>query len=284
MLARWRALHQPDNGDRWTILILRDAFRGIRRFDHFHHDLGVARNLLADRLAKRARTRHERRRSVDPGCYLRLTPGSPACRRTRAFPCVREPGDVLAEGVHPAHPAVQRHLRRLHVCYVAGACAVAVHVDRRGPIGGPRRCAQRMPRGRCSRWASDPRAATRSPAHGCANAGTTRPCTTWREVVLMHAIGRIAYHGHIDNVQASWVKIGVDGVRQLLQACGNDLGGTLHLPCRRRHPRTRQDSGRTGRPRRSPGPSTRAADHALRHTGRTPSCTRGIGRKAAVDK
>ncbi len=39
-------------GDRWTILILRDAFRGVRRFDHFHRDLGVARNLLADRLAK----------------------------------------------------------------------------------------------------------------------------------------------------------------------------------------------------------------------------------------
>jgi DNA-binding HxlR family transcriptional regulator len=39
-------------GDRWSILILRDAFRGIRRFDHFHRDLGVARNLLADRLAK----------------------------------------------------------------------------------------------------------------------------------------------------------------------------------------------------------------------------------------
>lgn len=39
-------------GDRWTILILRDAFRGIRRFEHFHEDLGVARNLLSDRLSK----------------------------------------------------------------------------------------------------------------------------------------------------------------------------------------------------------------------------------------
>jgi DNA-binding HxlR family transcriptional regulator len=39
-------------GDRWTILILRDTFRGICRFDHFHRDLGVARNLLSDRLAK----------------------------------------------------------------------------------------------------------------------------------------------------------------------------------------------------------------------------------------
>ena len=50
---------------------------------------------------------------------------------------------------------------------------------------------------------------------------------TWREVVLMHAVGRIAYHGFIDNIQASWVKLGVSGVRQLLQAGVNDLGGTL---------------------------------------------------------
>ena len=50
---------------------------------------------------------------------------------------------------------------------------------------------------------------------------------TWRETVLMHAVGRIAYHGQIDNIQASWVKLGVDGARQLLQAGVNDLGGTL---------------------------------------------------------
>lgn len=39
-------------GDRWTILVLRDAFRGIRRFDQLQADLGVARNVLADRLAR----------------------------------------------------------------------------------------------------------------------------------------------------------------------------------------------------------------------------------------
>jgi DNA-binding HxlR family transcriptional regulator len=39
-------------GDRWTLLILRDAFRGIRRFDEFQHDLGIARNLLTDRLGR----------------------------------------------------------------------------------------------------------------------------------------------------------------------------------------------------------------------------------------
>ena len=50
---------------------------------------------------------------------------------------------------------------------------------------------------------------------------------TFREVVLMHAIGRIAYGELIPNIQASWVKIGVEGVRQLLQAGVNDLGGTL---------------------------------------------------------
>ena len=39
-------------GDRWSLLIIRDAFYGVRRFDDFRKDLGVARNILADRLAK----------------------------------------------------------------------------------------------------------------------------------------------------------------------------------------------------------------------------------------
>jgi len=50
---------------------------------------------------------------------------------------------------------------------------------------------------------------------------------TFRETLLMHAVARIAYHGLIDNIQASWVKIGFDGVRQLLRSGVNDLGGTL---------------------------------------------------------
>ena len=50
---------------------------------------------------------------------------------------------------------------------------------------------------------------------------------TFRETLLMHAVGRLAYAGQIDNIQASWVKIGIDGVRQLLRAGVNDLGGTL---------------------------------------------------------
>ena len=50
---------------------------------------------------------------------------------------------------------------------------------------------------------------------------------TFREAVLMHAVGRIAYRGWIDNIQASWVKLGPDAIPQLLAAGCNDLGGTL---------------------------------------------------------
>lgn len=39
-------------GDRWSLLILRDAFRGVRRFGEFQDDLGIAKNLLSDRLKK----------------------------------------------------------------------------------------------------------------------------------------------------------------------------------------------------------------------------------------
>jgi FO synthase len=57
--------------------------------------------------------------------------------------------------------------------------------------------------------------------------GQARRGPTFRETVLMHAVARIAYRGLIDNVQASWVKIGLDGAAQLLHAGVNDLGGTL---------------------------------------------------------
>lgn len=39
-------------GDRWTFMILRDAFSGVRRFDQFQQRLGISRPLLAERLAR----------------------------------------------------------------------------------------------------------------------------------------------------------------------------------------------------------------------------------------
>ena len=57
--------------------------------------------------------------------------------------------------------------------------------------------------------------------------GKSRPGPTWDEVVLVHAVGRIALDGLIDNIQASWVKLGLSGGARLLDAGCNDLGGTL---------------------------------------------------------
>src|SRR5438105_15733691 len=37
-------------GERWTLLIIRDAFLGLRRFEQFQDSLGIARNVLTDRL------------------------------------------------------------------------------------------------------------------------------------------------------------------------------------------------------------------------------------------
>ncbi|HHK9552782.1 MULTISPECIES: winged helix-turn-helix transcriptional regulator [Enterobacter] len=39
-------------GDRWSLLIVRNAFDGMTRFGDFQHSLGVARNILSDRLRK----------------------------------------------------------------------------------------------------------------------------------------------------------------------------------------------------------------------------------------
>jgi len=39
-------------GDRWTMLVIRDAFHGARRFEELQDRLGIARNVLSDRLAR----------------------------------------------------------------------------------------------------------------------------------------------------------------------------------------------------------------------------------------
>ena len=57
--------------------------------------------------------------------------------------------------------------------------------------------------------------------------GRARRGPTFRESVLMHAVGRLALHPWITNIQASWVKLGVAGAQAALRAGANDLGGTL---------------------------------------------------------
>ncbi|MDQ1289097.1 MAG: synthase [Actinomycetota bacterium] len=58
-------------------------------------------------------------------------------------------------------------------------------------------------------------------------AGVSRPGPTSRENLVVHALARILLHGLVDNIQTSWVKLGVDGTRAMLRAGCNDVGGTL---------------------------------------------------------
>jgi FO synthase len=57
--------------------------------------------------------------------------------------------------------------------------------------------------------------------------GNSRKGPTFRESALMHAVARIVLHTQIHNIQASWVKLGEQGVVAAMSAGANDLGGTL---------------------------------------------------------
>jgi FO synthase len=58
-------------------------------------------------------------------------------------------------------------------------------------------------------------------------AGVARPGPTLRDNLAVHAMARIMLHGRIDHIQTSWVKLGVEGTRMMLQSGCDDLGGTL---------------------------------------------------------
>ena len=57
--------------------------------------------------------------------------------------------------------------------------------------------------------------------------GVARSGPTFREALLIHAVARLGLHPWITNIQASWVKLGLDGAAAALRAGCNDLGGTL---------------------------------------------------------
>ena len=57
--------------------------------------------------------------------------------------------------------------------------------------------------------------------------GQARPGPTWREALGVHAVARLVLHPLIPNIQASWVKLGPQGVLACLKAGANDFGGTL---------------------------------------------------------
>ena len=101
-------------GERWTLLIIRDAFLGLRRFDQFQESLGIARNVLTDRLNRLVeegildRVRYSER----PERYeYRLTRQGPRPRdhARRPPPVGRQ---VPKREAAPHHPAQDRQAAR----------------------------------------------------------------------------------------------------------------------------------------------------------------------------
>jgi DNA-binding HxlR family transcriptional regulator len=122
-------------GERWTLLIVRDAMLGLRRFDDFQRSLGIARNVLTDRLNRLVeagvleRVRYQER---PPRDEYRLTPAG----RELAVPVVAlmHWGDRHLAG--PAGPPrLTRHrdcggtLRAELVCTKCGEPATPGRVD-----------------------------------------------------------------------------------------------------------------------------------------------------------
>ena len=96
-------------------------------------------------------------------------------------------------------------------------------------------------------------------------AGIARPGPTWRENRVVHAMARLLLHGRIDNIQCSWVKLGDEGTRAMLNGGCNDLGrhadGGDHLPDGRFRARFRPYGGSAAATRRVGGTPGAGANH-----------------------
>jgi DNA-binding HxlR family transcriptional regulator len=127
-------------GERWTLLIVRDAILGLRRFDDFQASLGVARNVLTDRLG----------RLVDAGILDRVRyQDRPARYEYQLTPMGRELGVPIIGLMHwgDRHLAGQAgppRLTRHHDCggsvgltLVCGTCGGSVPPSEVDVLPGP---------------------------------------------------------------------------------------------------------------------------------------------------
>jgi DNA-binding HxlR family transcriptional regulator len=96
-------------GDWWTLLIVRDAFFGARRFSDFEHSLGIAKNILSNRLQRLVA--HEIFAKVD--AEYRLTPKGEAL--LPLLTAMRDWSDewVFGKGAEPVIVKDRRTNRRL---------------------------------------------------------------------------------------------------------------------------------------------------------------------------
>ncbi|MES2184021.1 MAG: 5-amino-6-(D-ribitylamino)uracil--L-tyrosine 4-hydroxyphenyl transferase CofH [Pseudomonadota bacterium] len=90
--------------------------------------------------------------------------------------------------------------------------------------------------------------------------GEARPGPTFREAILMHAVARIVFHGVIDHIQTSWVKMGPEGAVRALGAGADDIGGTL----------TNESISRAAGTRHGQEMGPDALEALIRSAGRTP--------------
>jgi len=105
-------------GDRWTLLVLRDVANGVRRFDELADHLGIARNVLAGRLA----------RLVDAGLAERLAYREPGERERHEY--------RLSEAGRELVPVLLAFMRwgDRHLAGPEGPPAVVRHADCGAPI------------------------------------------------------------------------------------------------------------------------------------------------------
>jgi DNA-binding HxlR family transcriptional regulator len=127
-------------GDQWTLLVLREAFGGVRRFDRFQAELGIARNTLTERLDRLTgaglldRVRYQDR----PARYE-----YPLTEMGRDFfpvlaAMIRWGDDWLGDGSGP--PTLLRHLdceKTTHATVECAHCGGALSADRVAMEPGP---------------------------------------------------------------------------------------------------------------------------------------------------
>ncbi len=109
-------------GDRWTLLILRSALYGVRRFDDFQADLGIARSVLSNRLAGLVETGiMERREYREEGQRVRVEYPLTRMGQTLALPffAMTEWADRwLGGGAHPLELRSKSTDQKLRVALV----------------------------------------------------------------------------------------------------------------------------------------------------------------------
>jgi DNA-binding HxlR family transcriptional regulator len=116
-------------GERWTLVILREAFKGARRFDDYLHGTGIARNILTDRL----------RTLVDHGILERRPYAEHAARTLNEYRLTTKGHELYPilvtlmewgarhEGVTPFELTHRSCGHRTHPHYVCSECGEPIH-------------------------------------------------------------------------------------------------------------------------------------------------------------